>query len=210
MTLKDRVNKKHPFLWRIQMLAKQLIGLFCCFILASCSPNDLLEISKNDQVCEPTHTIKPTSASVSSAGIFSLTDSKSNYLYDLRNSTWVCNAPSAPIINSFKEVDAQLILRSIKSEKNKISHLIEQRIEFNQTLDLRSFVNDSCQKVGLSYLFELRGTTDEEIFGCQINTNIESAIMWQKSAKSPTVKVAHLPIYQPFINQILSSLESRN
>lgn len=192
------------------MLAKQLIGLFVCITLVSCSPSSLIGINKNDRLCEPTHSINPTSASVSSSGIFSLTDAKSKYFYNLESSTWVCNAPSAPIINSFKEVDAQLILRSIKSEKNKISDLVEQRIEFNQTMDLRSFVNDSCQKVGLSYLFELRGTTDEEIFGCQINTNIESAIMWQKSAKSPTVKVAHLPIYQPFINQILSYLESRN
>ena len=192
------------------MLAKQLIGLIFCFTLASCSHNALLEINKNDQFCEPTHSRMPTSASVSSAGIFSLTDSKSNYLYDLQNSTWICNAPSAPIINSFQEVDAQLILRSIKSEKNKISDLKEQRIEFNQSMDLRSFVNDSCQKVGLSYLFELRGKADEEIFGCQINATIESAIMWQKTAKGPTVRLAHLPIYQPFINQILSSLESGN
>ena len=185
------------------MFLKAATILLASFFLVSCAPKSILPASSTMPQCKPDKKFKPLFAHVTIDGIVSLTDAEARYHYDLKNENWVCNQPKSQIINSFDAADALFIHSVLIDGTRKINDILETRMEFDSKKNLRLFVSEQCTLLGMSYLFEVEGAPNDIIYGCQINPQVNSAVMWKKTINKSFIELAYLPLYQPFINKIL-------
>ena len=190
------------------LFLKILTSLAVCVLLPSCITTK--SVSSQNTIkpnCTPKATFTPSTVNITSSGVFSFFSKNQNFNYDLKNSKWACELPNTPIVNTFEQIDAQMVLETINSKKNKSSEVITKNIELTPRTEFRSYVTKHCDMLGLSYLFELDAGPNKKIIGCQVNVLANSAIMWKQSNNDPSVQIAYLPIYQPFFNQYLNSIE---
>ena len=193
---------------RVSLFLKILTSLTVCILLPSCITTKPFPLQNTiEHNCTPKATFNPSTVNITSSGVFSFSSKNQNFNYDLKNSQWACKVPNTPIVNTFEQVDAQMILETINSKKNKSSEVITKNIKLTPRTEFRSYVTKHCDLLGLSYLFQLDASPNKKVIGCQINMLANSAIMWKQLNDDPSIQVAYLPIYQPFFNQYLNSIE---
>jgi hypothetical protein len=195
----------------VPLFLKIFTSLAVCVLLPSCITTKSVSSQNTiEPICTPKATFTPSTVNITSSGVFSFFSKNQNFNYDLKNSKWACKLPNAPIVNTFEQVDARMILETINTKRNKSSEVITKKIELTPRTEFRSYVTKHCDMLGLSYLFELDAGLNKKIIGCQINVSANSAIMWKKMNNERLVQVAYLPIYQPFVNQIFNLIEQKN
>ena len=191
------------------MLCRRLVLFFLALIVASCSQQTDVIKSSEEKSCKPDISFTPSAIEVSSEGLFILKGIKSNYKYDLKNKNWTCRSFQSPLINSFSGKDAKQMSYALIARQTDVSDIMEQDLNVSLKTGIRDFVTRQCQLIGLSYLFEIKDSLNVKIFGCQINPKIDSAIMWKAEATTGSLQIAYLPLYQPFVSQLLRNIESR-
>ena len=190
------------------MLCRRLVLFFLVLIVASCSQQTDVIKSSEAKSCKPDISFTPSVIEVSSEGLFILKGIKSNYKYDLKNKNWTCRSFQSPLINSFSGKDAKQMSYALIARQTDVSDIMEQDLNVSLKTGIRDFVTRQCQLIGLSYLFEIKDSLNVKIFGCQINPKIDSAIMWKAEATTGSLQIAYLPLYQPFVSQLLRNIES--
>jgi hypothetical protein len=190
------------------MLCKRLVLFFLVLIVASCSQQTAVIKSSEEKSCKPDISFTPSSIEISSEGLFILKGTKSNFNYDLKNKNWTCRSFQSPLINSFYGKDAKQMSYALIARQTDVSDIMEQDLNVSLKTGIRDFVTRQCQLIGLSYLFEIKDSLNVKIFGCQINPKIDSAIMWKAEATTGSLQIAYLPLYQPFVSQLLRNIES--
>ena len=190
------------------MLCRRLVLFFLVLIVASCSQQTDVIKSSEEKSCKPDISFTPSSIEISSEGLFILKGTKSNFNYDLKNKNWICRSFQSPLINSFYGKDAKQMSYALIARQTDVSDIMEQDLNVSLKTGIRDFVTRQCQLIGLSYLFEIKDSLNVKIFGCQINPKIDSAIMWKAEATTGSLQIAYLPLYQPFVSQLLRNIES--
>lgn len=180
---------------------KKILLLFV-LVLANCS--SLIEIPTeiNLTQCQPGEPFQPTSAKITLAGNVIFSNKKTDHYFNLPDASWTCAIPNSSVVSLFKGEDALTLIRAVSQKKNNTQDVLTTRLDFIAGSNFRSFVNDHCATLGLSYLFEINSTKDEVVYGCQINPQVLSAIMWKRTANAMFVELAYLPFYQPFVDRL--------
>ena len=168
-----------------------------------CSNNIITSDKPNALHCPPAQSFIPAVAKVTLSGSLIFSDEMSEYYFDLPSDSWLCKIPSSPVVNVFKDSNAQALSVAVKKKNNNIQDILEIRLEFDGKQGFKNFVSKQCASQGLSYLFEVSETVEQKIYGCQINPQVKSAIMWKRTSRENFIELAYLPVYQPFVNRLI-------
>ena len=87
-------------------------------------------------------------------------------------------------------------------QKNNAQDVVKSQLAFQAGVNFRSFVDEQCASLGLSYIFQINSSKDELIYGCQINPQVPGAIMWKQTGSALFIELAYLPFYQPFVDRL--------
>ena len=182
----------------------------CCSFLfflwvSSCSPNFIFPNSSATRNCEPNKSFTPSSATFTRSGQIIFATNKQEFYFGLVEKNWQCEKLKSKVINSFKVPSAQTFKFSLPTQDNSQPDILETRMNFDSSNEFQSFVSAQCASEGLSYLFEVSASAGQKIYGCQINPQISSAIMWKQTNLSSSIDIAYLPFYQPFVDRLLQS-----
>ena len=185
----------------IGMFGKVITFLFI-LTLPSCSPVSEISIQPELPQCQPTQSFNPTLAKVTLAGIVIFTNEKPDYYFNLQENSWTCSIPNSQVISIFRGPDASTLVGAVVSQKNNAQDVVKSQLDFGGGADFRSIVDEQCASLGLSYIFQINSSKDERIYGCQINPQVSSAIMWKQTGAAPFIELAYLPFYQPFVDRL--------
>ena len=183
------------------MFRKLFVLLFVIGV-SGCSKDIIMSDKPDKPYCAPTQSFVPEMAKVTLSGAMVFSDKNLEYYFDLPSASWSCETPNSPVVNTFKDSNAQVLNLLVKKQNSKLQDILEIRLEFDRKQDFRDFVTSQCASQGLSYLFEVSGTVDQKIYGCQINPRVKSAIMWKQTSKTKFIELAYLPLYQPFVDRL--------
>ena len=189
------------------MFSRWLGLLFLLLMVASCSQQTGMTNFSDEKSCKPDVAFAPNTVEVNAKGIFNLKGKKFDYNYDLKNKNWTCGPFQSPSINSFYGKDAKQMSYALVAKQTDVADIMEQDLNVSLKTGARDFVTRQCQLIGLSYLFEIKDSPNVKIFGCQINPQIDSAIMWKSEVTTGSLQIAYLPLYQPFVSQLLRNIE---
>ena len=181
---------------------RKIITFIFVSILSSCSPVSEVLVLPEPPQCQPNQAFNPTSAKITLAGSVIFSNQKSDYYFNLPENSWTCTLPNSQVTNLFRGVDASTLIGAVAKQKNNTQDVIKSRLDFSSGGDFRSFVNEQCGSLGLSYLFQVNSSSGERIYGCQINPQVSSAIMWKKTGSDQFIELAYLPFYQPFVDRL--------
>lgn len=181
---------------------RKLFVLLLALATFGCANDAVTSNKENPLQCLPAQSFTPVLAEITLSGYLSFSDKISEYYFDLSSDKWSCDAPSSPVVNVFKDSNAETLIGAIKKQKNNIQDILEISLEFDSNQNFRKFVNRQCSSAGLSYLFEVSETIQQKIYGCQINPQVKSAIMWKQTSGSKFIELAYLPLYQPIVDRI--------
>lgn len=181
---------------------RKIITFIFVSILSSCSPVSEVSVLPEPPQCQPNLAFNPTSAKITLAGSVIFSNEKSDYYFNLPENSWTCTLPNSQVTNLFRGVDASTLIGAVAKQNNNTQDVVKSRLDFDGEGDFRSFVNEQCAALGLSYLFQVNGSSDERIYGCQINPQVSSAIMWKKTGSDQFIELAYLPFYQPFVDRL--------
>jgi hypothetical protein len=181
---------------------RKIITFLFMSILSSCSPVSEVSVLPEPPQCQPNRAFNPTSAKITLAGSVIFSNEKSDYYFNLPENSWTCTSPNSQVTNLFRGGDASTLIGAVAKQNNNTQDVVKSRLDFDGGGDFRSFVNEQCAALGLSYLFQVNGSSDERIYGCQINPQVSSAIMWKKTGSDQFIELAYLPFYQPFVDRL--------
>jgi len=167
------------------------------------------EVSKNlpisnFKVCEPLKLFKPTHSKVTYDGLFIFSEDRLDYFYNISKNSWTCEKPKLKIVNIFNSRSTLILFNTIQEKNNAIYAMNETEITMGDMMDFKSFTTKKCTSQGLSYFFEIKSNENEKIYGCQLTPNISSAIMWKQTSQKPSINIAYISLYQPFIDKIFN------
>ena len=185
----------------IGMFGKVVTFLFI-LTLSSCSPVPEILIQPELPQCQPTQSFNPTLAKVTLEGIVIFTNEKPDYYFNLQENSWTCSIPNSQVISIFRGPDASTLVGAVASQKNNAQDVVKSQLDFQSGMNFRLFVDEQCASLGLSYIFQINSSKDELIYGCQINPEVSSAIMWKHTGAAPFIELAYLPFYQPFVDRL--------
>ena len=185
----------------IGMFGKVITFLFI-LTLSGCFPVPEVSIQSELQQCQPTQSFSPTLAKVTLAGSVIFSNAKSDYYFNLQENSWTCSIPNSQVISIFKGPDASTLVGAVVGQKNNAQDVVKSQLDFDGGANFRFFVDEKCASLGLSYIFQINSSKDELIYGCQINPQVSSAIMWKQTGAGPFIDLAYLPFYQPFVDRL--------
>ena len=175
------------------------------FWVSSCSPNFISPNLSAKRNCEPDGSFTPSSATINRLGQVIFATDRQEFYFGLVEENWQCEKIKSQVINKFSGASAQVLKASLPKQDNSQTEILETRMNFDSNNEFRSFVSSQCASEGLSYLFEVSAPTGQKVYGCQINPQISSAVMWRKTDQSSSVDIAYLPFYQPFVERFSQS-----
>ena len=181
---------------------RKLFVLLFVIGASGCSKDIIVSDKPDEPYCAPAQSFVPEMAKVTLGGAMIFSNKNLEYYFDLPSDRWSCEIPNSPVVNTFKDINAQTLNLVLKKQNNKLQDILEIRLEFDGKQDFRDFVSSQCASQGLSYLFEVSGTADQKIYGCQINPRVKSAIMWKRTSRKKFIDLAYLPLYQPFVDRL--------
>ena len=173
--------------------------------LSTCSPSMTTTNTSPKKYCEPGDGFLPSLATVTLAGQVIFESKNKEYYFDLPSSNWQCEKLQSPTVNKFKSTNAQDLKRSLRKKDISREDILIARTEMSSRENFQAFVSSKCASEGLPYLFEVSAPRDQQIYGCQINPQITSALMWKRTNNSQDIELAYLPFYQPFVDRILKN-----
>ena len=184
------------------VMLRKVIAVLTILVVLSCSPPTEIVTQPDLAECHPGQSFNPTSAKITLAGSIIFSNGKSDYYFNLPENSWTCTLPNSQVTNLFKSVDALTLIGAVAKQKNNTQDVVKSRLDFDSGGDFRLFVNEQCASLGLSYLFQVNSPKDERIYGCQINPQVSSAIMWKRTGLDRFIELAYLPFYQPFVDRL--------
>ena len=184
------------------VMLRKVIAVLTMLVVLSCSPPTEIATQPDLAECHPRQSFNPTSAKITLAGSVIFSNEKSDYYFNLPENSWTCTSPNSQVTNLFRGVDASTLIGAVAKQKNNTQDVVKSRLDFDSGGDFRSFVNEQCASLGLSYLFQVNSSSDERIYGCQINPQVSSAIMWKQTGLDQFIELAYLPFYQPFVDRL--------
>jgi len=184
-------------------MLRKIFVLLLALAAAGCATDINTSKKPNEPNCSPNPLFIPAMAEITSSGSIIFSDEISKYYFNLPTESWLCELPSSSVINVFKDSNAQALSLAAKQQANNIQDILEIRLKFDGKQKFKDFVSEQCASQGLSYLFEVSETAEQKVYGCQINPQVKSAIMWRRTSEEKFIQIAYLPFYKPFVERLI-------